>query len=67
MAHVNPGELWLLFCPNKALWLFHPTGEGEGGGRGGGGGGNGVNLALPSWLHAVVLNLGFMLESLGKP
>ena len=60
MARINPGELWLLFCPNKALWLLHPTG-------GGGGGRNEVNLALPSWLHAVVLNLGFMLESLGKP
>lgn len=68
MININPGELQLLFCPSKALWLLRPTEGGEErGGQGRGEGRNEVNLALFSWLHAMVLSLGFMLESLGMP
>ena len=61
MTNMNPGELQLLFCPNKALWLLRPTGGGgdKGGGQDRGEGRNEVNLALFSWLHAMVLSLGF--------
>ena len=41
MININPGELQLLFCPSKALWLLRPTEGGEergGQGRGEGGG-----------------------------
>ena len=62
MTNINPGQLQLLFCPNKALWLLCPTGGGgrdRGGGQGRGEGRNEVSLALFSWLHAMVLNFGF--------
>ena len=28
MASINPDELRLLLCPNRAIWLPHPPGEG---------------------------------------
>lgn len=48
MTNINPGELQLLFCPSKALWLLRPPEEGgeERGGQGRGEGRNEVNLAL---------------------
>ena len=66
MININPGELQLLFCPSKALWLLRPTEGGEErGGQGRGEGRNEVNLALFSWLHAVALSPGYTEELFG--